>query len=160
MNNVRISESNLKPICSVRELAEILGLSRQHFYGLQKKGVFPRAVYDIRTRRPFYPLSLQKVCIEIRNSNIGYDGLPVLFYSCSRKHTSNESPRSSGKKRTDTPVNQEHLQLLEGLKAMGLVRVNSRDVQAALRVVCPGDVSQTDQGVTLRNLYRYLKGLA
>ena len=46
--NYRISENNLKPVCSVRELAEdLLGLSRQHFYNLLKKGVFPAPVYDI-----------------------------------------------------------------------------------------------------------------
>ena len=160
MNNVRISKSNLKPICSVRELAEdILGLSRQHFYNLQRKGIFPQAVYDIRTKRPFFPISLQKICIEIRNSNIGYDGLPVLFYS-PRKQPANKSPRSSARKRTDGTVNQEHVELVEGLKAMGLVNVGTKDVEAALKVVCPEGVNQTDQGVILRGLYRYMKGLA
>ena len=160
MNRIRISESNLKPICSVTELAEdILGLSRQHFYYLQKKEIFPQAVYDVRTRRPFYPISLQKICIEVRNTNIGYNGQPVLFYR-SRQQPSNKPGKSYGRKRTGGPVNQEQMELVEGLKAMGLVRVNTRDVEAALKVVCPENVNQTDQGVVLRNIYRYLKGLA
>ena len=48
--NYKISENNLKPICSVRELAEdLLGLSRQHFYNLMKKNVFPMPIYDVAT---------------------------------------------------------------------------------------------------------------
>lgn len=156
MNRVRISESSLKPICSVRELAEdILGLSRQHFYCLQKKGIFPQPVYDIRTRRPYYPVSLQKICIEVRNTNIGYNGQPILFYGPRTQPTN----KSSKKKRQDAPVSQDHQEFVEGLKAMGLVNISSRDVQAALKIVCPGNVNQADQGITLRNLYRYLKGL-
>ena len=158
MNNVRISESNLKPICSVRELAEdILGLSRQHFYNLQRKGIFPQAVYDIRTRRPYFPISLQKICIGVRNTNIGYNGQPVLFYG-PRKQRPKKTVNVPPSKRASHP--QEHLELVQGLKAMGMVNVSVKDVDAALKVVCPEGVNQTDQGVILRGLYRYMKGLA
>lgn len=151
----RISESNLKPICSVKELAEdILGLSRQHFWNLQRSGVFPPPVYSIKNKRPYYPLSMQKICIEIRNSNIGYDNQPVLFYS-PRKQA--KPPRNPENKRINTPAQQDHVELVEGLKSMGLINVNIKDVETALKVVCPGGLNTTDQGVILRDLYRYLK---
>ena len=154
--NYKISENNLKPICSVRELAEdLLGLSRQHFYNLMKKNVFPMPIYDVATRRPYYPIDLQKVCLEIRRSNIGYDGRAVLFY----KPRQQRPHKPSTPKCPDAAANQEQLELLEGLRAMGLVRVGIKDVERALKAVCPAGAHKP-QGVILRDLYRYLKGIA
>ena len=157
MNNVRISENNLKPICSVRELAEdLLGLSRQHFYNLLKKNVFPMPIYDVRTRRPYYPVDLQKVCLEIRRSKIGYDGRAVLFYR-PRQQRSNKPSKATTVERPNAAVNQERLELLEGLRVMGLTRVTTKDVARALKAVYPAG-EHKPQGVILRDLYRYLRG--
>jgi len=66
-------------ICSVTAMALQVGLSRARFYQLVKAGVFPQPRYSPRTRRPFYPLDLQKKCLEIRKTGIDLPGQPVVF---------------------------------------------------------------------------------
>jgi hypothetical protein len=68
-------------ICSVSQLARNLRLSRARFYQLQHTGVFPPPIYCILTKRPFYPMDLQKRCLEIRKTGIGNNGRPIIFYS-------------------------------------------------------------------------------
>ena len=156
MNRVKISESQLKPICSVRELAEdILGLSRSQFYNLQKHGVFPFPVYDIRTRRPYYPIALQKICIHIRRTNIGYNNLPVLFYSI-RKRKSESSQMRSSAKASEQSAQQGDSELVETLQRMGLGKVTVVQVRSAISQLYPKGLPQ-EQGVVLRDLFRFLR---
>ncbi|GAB5517605.1 hypothetical protein [Rhodopirellula baltica] len=69
-----------KAVVSVAEMARMVGLSRQRFYQVMGT-TFPSPLYDTRTRRPFYPEDLQKVCLNVRRSNCGADGRPVMFYA-------------------------------------------------------------------------------
>ena len=81
MSSKNTSSENLKAVCSVSEMAQLVGLSRSRFYQLQKQGVFPHPLYDIATKRPFYPQHLQKRCLEIRNTGIGDNSQRILFYT-------------------------------------------------------------------------------
>lgn len=65
-------------VCSVSEMARRLGLSRARFYQLVKSGVFPPPLRS-GTRRPSYPCDLQEQCLAIRETRVGFNGLPVLF---------------------------------------------------------------------------------
>lgn len=69
-----------KQAVSIAEMAKMVGLSRGRFYQLVGT-TFPPPIYDVRTRRPFYPPDLQAVCLEVRRRNFGIDGRPVLFYA-------------------------------------------------------------------------------
>lgn len=53
--------TNLKPMVSVGEMAEILRHSRARFYQLQGT-IYPYPIYDIKTKRPFYSTELQQIC--------------------------------------------------------------------------------------------------
>ena len=38
------------------------------------EGVFPPPVYDLRTRRPHYTEEMQKMCMAVREKNVGVNG--------------------------------------------------------------------------------------
>jgi len=79
MNDKKLSIS--KPIISVRELCQILQLSRSLYYQLINSGFFPKPLHDERSKRPYYDAALQKQILEARESGIGADGSYLLFYS-------------------------------------------------------------------------------
>ena len=142
-----LSDNDLKAVCSVTELAKKLGLSRARFYQLQKMGVFPKPVYCIRTKRPFYPLDLQQKCIDIRKTGIGHNGQLILFYT-SRKNKFRKSPSQSDRK---------YEELTDVLSKMGL-NVTCKKVKNAINVLYPGGLAQCpDEGMVIRDLFRYFK---
>jgi hypothetical protein len=103
MNGKLMPESCQKAVYSVSETAHSVGLSRARFYQLVEAGVFPTPIYDIRTRRPYYTAELQEICKKIRQTNIGQNGLPILFYS-PRQNLSDPVLKTlnSSKKRKET----------------------------------------------------------
>ena len=138
-----LSSNDLKCICTVSELAKKLGLSRARFYQLQGTGVFPKPVYCIRTKRPFYPLDLQQKCVEIRKTGMGHNGQPVIFY------------RSSGKSRKSQC--QEYEELADILNQMGLT-VNPNQVKSAVENLYPDKLAQHQvKGTVIRDLFRYFQ---
>jgi hypothetical protein len=151
------SESSLKSVCSISELAKALGLSRGRFYQLVEKGVFPSPLYDIRTRHPFYTQELQQICQEVRGTNIGYDGHPILFYTHRRKDDPSLliSPAKKLKKAALSPVYDE---LVETLTNMGVRSVTSEQVREAFQNLHPdGKIENMDQGLLIRQLFRHFK---
>ena len=151
MNKKLLSENELKAVCSVTELAGILGFSRTRFYQLQKMGVFPMPVFCIRTRRPFYPLELQKKCIEIRKTGIAYNGQPVLFYG-ERNNRNKNSVRLSESENGSN----KYEELTDTLKRMGL-NVSWKAVEDAIDALFPEGLQQhSDEGQAVRDLFRYL----
>ncbi len=138
---------DLKAVCTVTELAKKLGLSRARFYHLQRMGVFPTPIYCTRTKRPFYPLDLQQKCIDIRKTGIGLNGQLILFYT-SRKDKSLKSP---------SQLDHKCEELADILSQMGL-NVARNKVKNAVNVLYPGGLAQCpDEGMVIRDLFRYFK---
>jgi hypothetical protein len=144
--------SKLRLICSVSEMAKTLEHSRARFYQLQREGVYPPPLYDLRTRRPFYDVRLQQVCIEIRETGIGYNGQYVLFYA-PREEAIEAPKRHSNGKRTN---GAQYKDLVDTLQAMGL-EVSSTQVGEAVEALYPNGVEQQDQGVVIREVFRFLR---
>ena len=140
-----LPDNDLKAICSVTEMAEKLDLSRARFYQLQKMGAFPKPVYCPRTKRPFYPLDLQKKCIDIRKTGIGYNDQPVLFYA-SRKDTSGKLQNQS---------DHQYEELIGILRQMGL-NVSLKKVKNAVKSLYPEGLTRSSvEGPVIRDLFRY-----
>jgi hypothetical protein len=153
-----MNESSMKSVCSVSELAQALKLSRGRFYQLIERGSFPPPIYDVRTRRPYYTLELQQVCHEVRSTNIGYDGRPILFYTPRRKKEHLESPSFSAEKRKKAVSNPQDQELADALANMGLSNVNSQQIQEALNILFPGqNVNMLDHGLVIRQLFLHFK---
>jgi hypothetical protein len=138
-----------KIVCSVTEMAKRLELSRARFYQLIQAGVLPPPTYDLRTKRPFYPVDLQEKCLEVRQTGLGMNGQYVLFYA-PRKSPQNGSGKKKSKKLTNHP------DLVETLNLMGL-QVTGEQVEEAIRTLYPQGTDGQDQGVVIREVFRFLK---
>ena len=105
-----------KAAVSCSEMARMCGLSRQRFAQLQGT-TFPWPLYDVATRRPFYPEDVQKVCLEVRRRNWGIDDRPILFYAprVAMTSTVNVTPTKT--------ISKEIKALVRDVKALGLKTV-------------------------------------
>lgn len=142
-------ESKLKPIISIRELCEMLQLSRSRYYQLVDSGFLPKPLIDERSKRPYYDIPLQQKCLEARETGIGVNGSYLLFYSPRKT----ESVSHSKKRKKVDPVLKELGEILEG---MG-VETAFDEVQKALQKLYPEGTGKVDQGLVVRELYRFFK---
>lgn len=142
--------SNLKPIISVIEMAKSVGLSRARFYQLLEQGIFPQPLYCIRTKRPFFNIELQQACHDVKNTGIGFNNQFILFYSPRKNNSNNISPKRK------TRTNNKYDELSETLTQMGLNNINSLKIEGAINEIYPDEIPN-DEGVILRELFRYFK---
>lgn len=128
-------------ICSVTAVAAQVGLSRARFYELMKEGVFPQPLYSLRTKRPFYPLDMQKKCVEIRTTGIGLAAQPVVF----------NGPRKRGKHDDQPQIDYDELtRTLRGMR----LRVTNQYVRKAVAELYPkGSIKGVSEESMIRDLY-------
>ena len=145
----------LQTVVSVAGMARMVGLSRQRFHQLMTEGVFPSPVYDIRTRRPHYTEEMQKVCLAVREKNVGINGRVVLFYA---RRLVMPIPKKQIKpcgsaSHTRTP---KHDGLIAGLKGLGLATVTEQQIEVALKELYPAGTAEVGEGEVLRTVFVHL----
>lgn len=141
----------MKTAISVSDMAAMVGLSRARFYQLIGKA-FPWPLYDVQTRRPFYSLELQQLCVDVRQRNCGIDGRPVIFYS---KRPASAKPSAGTNNHTAKPKAQ-HEDLIEAMKGLGL-SVSPSQVDTAVKELFPEGLGQADPGQVVRSLFLHLR---
>lgn len=146
MSTQKISIS--KPIVSISELCQMLQLSRSRYYQLVNSGFLPKPLTDERSKRSYYDVTLQQKCIEAREKGIGADGSMLLFYSPRRS----ENSHKKRKQKVDTQI-QEYVDTLRG---MGL-EVSAKQVKGAISELFEEGLNGQDQGLVIRELYRFFK---
>jgi hypothetical protein len=103
-------------------------------------------------------LELQQVCHTVRDTNIGYDGHPILFYTPRKKGDLSQNSSSSAEKRKKSASNPQCQELADALINMGLSNVDLQQIQEALNNLFPRQPLNTlDHGLVIRQLYRYFK---
>lgn len=147
MSNKKMSIT--KQIVSITEIARMLNMSRARFYQLLDMGFFPKPLHDQRSKRPYYDLALQQKCLEARQSGIGVDGSFMLFYSPRKKEN------ISGIRKTKN-VDPQIEELTDTLQSMGL-DINAKQVQQGLIEIYPDGIGEEEQGLVVRELFRYFK---
>jgi len=140
-----------KQAVSVAEMARLVGLSRARFYQLVGT-VFPEPVYDLTTKRPYYTPELQQVCLQVRQTNCGINGKPILFHRKGREVSSLRPDRSRRKADID-----RHKDLMDGLKSLGLT-ATAADVEKALKELHLSDATSKHEGDILKAVFLKLKG--
>ena len=132
-----MSEDNdLKAVRTVSQMAKTLGLSRARFYQLQNIGIFPKPVYNIYTKRPFYPLDLQQKCIKTRKTGVGLNGRPVIFNAPSKNNKNNRCNSYS-----DSKFDYFCDELVELLKKFKL-KLKRAEIKTALRQIYRNGLEQ------------------
>ena len=121
---------------------------------LVKAGVFPAPLYDVETKRPYYPEDLQAQCLEVRKRNLGINGKVIMFYA--RRPGLTATPKAKTPK-VRPKETERYPDILEGLTALGLV-VTSAQVAEAVGQVFPQGTEGTDPGEVIRKVFLRLKG--
>jgi len=141
----------MKSAVTVTEMAEMCQISRSRFYDLMEAGVFPKPVQHPSTKRPMYDLELQKKCLEIRQTGIGANGLPVLF---NRKPKKAAQPRPQQK--PEPEKRPDHAELIEALKGLGL-NTSNQAVAEAVATLFPSGHAGLDQGDVICKVFLHLQ---
>ena len=144
------SEAKTKTVVSVAEMARMVGLSRARFYQLIGT-TFPWPLYDVATRRPFYGEELQRVCLDVRKRNCGIDGKPILFYARRPAATIVRQPNKP------KPPKENHADLLDGLKALGLATATAAQVADAVKELYPRGIPEAASGEVMRAVFLHLR---
>ena len=143
-----------KAVISIAEMAKLAGLSRNHFFALCKKGVFPMPIYCVKTRRPLFTTELQELCLAIRKTNISFSGDYVIFYQ--PRTISTEGLRHGGGGRSRPSRSQERLgSLASSLGQLGLV-VSRDQVAQALKQLYPEGLPD-DANQAIRALFSHFR---
>ena len=143
-----------KSVVSVAEMARMVGLSRGRFYQLIGNA-FPHPVYDVATKRPYYTDELQETCLAVRRQNCGIDGRPVLFYA--RRTVIAPTAIRRPKATTSRQPSNDHADLVEGLRSLGILTATAAQVGMAMKQLYPSGVNGTGQGEVLRSVFLHLR---
>jgi len=141
-----------KAAVTVAEMARMCSLGRSRFYQLIGSA-FPEPTRDDRGR-PYYTAEQQAVCLEVRRRNCGIDGRPILFYAPRRTAPAPVVRRKA--KPTPPPANQ-HYEIVEGVRCLGLTTVTTADVDAAIKRLFPGGVDGVDSAEVIRSVFLSVK---
>lgn len=148
-------DSSKKAAVSVAEMARTVGMSRNHFWSLCKRGVFPMPAYSTANKRPYFDIAAQQACLQVRQTNIGHDGLYVIFYGPRRKTEAEVSRTSSGGKAVKVKASDRATTLAKALKHLGL-DVTGQQVDAATPEVFPQGLPAED-GAAIRAFFLHFK---
>jgi hypothetical protein len=143
-----------KAVITVSEMAEMCNLSRARFYELMNKGIFPAPVYLVTNHRPVYDAELQNVCLDVRRRGIGVNGQAVLFYA--RKKLPERTPKTPRNGKPKPPTNSIYVDLLNGLRALGLTPTDQQ-VEAAIGELFPAGIDGVDEGELMREVFLHLR---
>jgi hypothetical protein len=123
-----------KNAVTVTEMATMVGLSRSRFHQLLGT-VFPLPIYDLRTRRPFFTEAQQRMILDLRASNCGVDGKPVLFYASRSKRAASKAKLRQ--KPDNTKSSHSLAQVVKGVKSLGIKSVSPAEVKEILGQLFP-----------------------
>ena len=128
-----------RPI-SVGQMAKLAGFSRQRFYDLLEKGVFPE---PIRGSSPMYPPELQEVVLGVVETGVGANGEYVLFNA---KRVKEDSA-------TKQEATNDYQTIVESLAGLGL-SVTKKQVGKAVKELGISDVDSPD---SIKAIFLHLK---
>jgi hypothetical protein len=105
-----MSKASQNRYVTVTELCELIGLSKNRFYALQKSGIFPAALRSPLNNRPVFDTALVEQCLGIVRTRVGANGAP--YVPNRKKSTPSQEPRKKATGR--------HQGLIEALASLGL----------------------------------------
>jgi hypothetical protein len=139
---------------SVSEMARMVGLSRARFYQLVRGGTFPPPDHEATTGRPYYSQERQRACLEVRRRNCGIDGKTILFYT--RRRDAGVKKMKPENTKPGSPT-KEVVELLHGLKALGLTTATAAQIEELVRQLYPTGTADIDQGQVLKAVFLELR---
>jgi predicted DNA-binding transcriptional regulator AlpA len=146
------TENSLKSVCSTTAMAKKLNLSRSRFYDLKNQGVFPEPINCPGSNHLFYTLELQQQCLQVKQTGMGINGQPVLFY-LPRKHKPGKN-----KPTEDTTTDYFTIRLFGLLKNMGAT-ISKSQLRTILKRIYPNGFPEWPiEQVELKKILNYAGG--
>jgi len=130
---------------TVTELCELIGISKNRFYALQKAGIFPAALRSALSNRPVFDTALVEQCLGIVRNRVGANGVP---YVPNRKKA---TPSRESRKQ---PAGR-HQGLIEALASLGLTATPAQ-VDEALKSLPDGGAG-LDEPQLIRQVFLALR---
>ena len=152
-----------KEIVSVSEMARMLGFSRARVYQLLRDGVLPKPTKTAEGGRPFFTRAQQEQCIEVRRTNCGIDGRPILFYATRVPSPAPPTTETRQPRRRSAPARPRRstedstiTDLRCGLRQLGLTDATEQSIRAALADLYPDGHAGVDSSELLRSIFVHL----
>ena len=136
---------------NVAETARLISMSRSRFNQLLGS-VFPLPKRD-EQGRPYFDRDQQIQIVDIRRTNKGMDGRPILFRATGTRSSTPRKPRT---KSPSTPKH-EHADLLNAVRSLGLASATRKDVEQSLSSLFPDGHLPVDQGDLIRQVFLSIK---
>ena len=105
-----MSKPSQNRFMTLSELCELIGLSKNRFYALQKAGIFPECQRNPLNNRPVFDSQLVEQCLGIVRHRVGANGAP--WVPTRKKATPSREPRIKSAGR--------YQGLIEALASLGL----------------------------------------
>ena len=119
-----MSKPSQNRFITVQELCELIGVSKNRFYALQKAGIFPAPMRNPLNNRPVFDSSLVEQCLGIVRHRVGANGAPWI---------PNRKNPAVKRQARPAPAGQ-HQGMLESLASLGL-QATAGQVQEALKTL-------------------------
>ena len=132
---------NQKRPISVSQMAETAGFSRQRFYDLVKKGIFPEPTRS--GSRPMYTKDQQDAVLSVYESGIGTNGELVLF----------NAKRSRTKQAAEESTSDDTQSVVDSLSGLGL-SVTKNQVANAIKELAISEPTSPD---SIKSIFLHLK---
>ncbi len=136
---------------NIAETARLIHMSRSRFNQLLGT-VFPLPKRD-DLGRPYFDREQQMQIVEIRRTNKGMDGRPILFRASGSRSSTPAKPRT---KTPGTPK-QDHTELLNAIRGLGLDGATRKDIEQCLSTLFPNGLLPTDQRDLIRQVFLSIK---
>lgn len=136
---------------NVAETARLISMSRSRFNQLLGT-VFPLPKRD-EQGRPYFDRDQQMQVVEIRRTNRGLDGKPILFRASGSRSSTPRKPRT---KSPATPQ-KDHTDLLNAVRSLGLERATRKDIEQSLSSLFPDGHLPAEQGDLIRQVFLSIK---
>jgi hypothetical protein len=140
-----MSKPSQNRFVTVQELCELIGLSKNRFYALQKAGIFPAPLRNPLNNRPVFDTDLVEQCLGVIRDRIGVNGAPYV---------PNRKGRPARKPSTRKPA-ERHQGLIEALASLGLTATPGQ-VDEALKSLPEGGAG-LEEPELIRQVFLALK---
>jgi len=148
---------NIPEYINVSTMAKLLNLSRSRLYQLIDQGVLLKPVYLASNKRPVFTKEMAMRNIEVKNSNVGINGVVIMFYSARTPTTT--KPKKTVKKSTDQKIVSpaKHVDLIDALESLGLENITSSKIDSAISKCFKNGTENISEDDILTEIFRYLK---
>ena len=140
-----MSKPSQNRFVTLSELCELIGLSKNRFYALQKAGIFPECQRNPLNNRPVFDSQLVEQCLGIVRTRVGANGQPFV--------RNRKNPVVSTASRS--PASSRHKDLITALMSLG-VTVTAGQIDEGVKKL-PDSGQGMDEAELIRRLYLELR---